>query len=108
MNKYTMNLLVFLLITGPGLILSVHAALCDPSIAPCHLGSCMPCNLGKKQPVKQDDCTNPNGCPEVTIVKIEPPASEFKFIPQSPFIKPPTTCIFCFWNMNGFFWYYNK
>ncbi|CAI6354897.1 unnamed protein product [Macrosiphum euphorbiae] len=107
MNKHTKNLLVFLLITGPGLILSVHAALCDPSIAPCREGSCMPCNLGKKQPVEQDDCTEPNGCPEVTMVKMEPPASVFEFRPQSRFTKPPTTCLFCLFNWNGFFWYYN-
>lgn len=87
---------------GPGLILSVHAALCDPTIAPCHVGSCMPCNLEKKQPVEQNDCKNPNGCHEVTVVKIEPPLPDLLLIP-----RPPTTCYFCFWNTNGFFWYRN-
>jgi len=85
---------------------SVHAALCDPSIVPCGKGSCMPCNLGKRQPVEQNDCNDPNGCPEVTNVKIEPPFTEYAIRRYAtPFLQPPTTCLFCFWNMNGFYWY---
>lgn len=104
-NSLMITLLLYYNI-GPGLILSVHAALCDPAIAPCNVGSCMPCNLRKNQPVEQDDdCTNPNGCPEVTMVKIEPPVPDFSTMRRPPFIQPPTTCLFCFWNMNGFYWY---
>lgn len=91
---------------GPGFIVSVHAALCDPSIAPCGVGSCMPCNLEKKQPVEQNNCNDPKKCPEVSKVKIEPPFEEYA-IRRPPFFRPPTSCLFCFWNMNGFYWYNN-
>ncbi|XP_022164945.1 uncharacterized protein LOC111029976 [Myzus persicae] len=102
MNNYTKYILAFILITGPGLIVSVHAALCDPMIAPCGVGSCMPCNLGKKEPVEQNDCTDSNGCPEITKVKIEPP-----FVEYAPLYQPSAKCLLCFWKINGFFWYNN-
>ncbi|KAF0767534.1 polyubiquitin-like [Aphis craccivora] len=61
-----------------GLNNSTRAAVCNRTIDRCLPGSCLPCDLEKKkpQPVDKDDCTNPNGCPDVIIEKIKPPSKE--------------------------------
>ncbi|CAI6352634.1 unnamed protein product [Macrosiphum euphorbiae] len=86
----TKYLLVLILITGPGLSSPVHPPLCNPEFGPCEVGS---------WEIEENDCTEPNGCPVS-----EPPATEYQNR-LSPFIHPPTTCMFCFWNMNPFYFY---
>ncbi|XP_025191305.1 uncharacterized protein LOC112591641 [Melanaphis sacchari] len=104
MGKFKVYLLVFLLITGSRLNTSARAALCDPMIKPCLTGSCMPCDFKKEQSIDEDDCMNPNGCPEVTKIKLEPPSSDLLMRQPLLFSNQMTTCLFYFWNMCPFYW----
>jgi len=65
----------------------------------------MPCDLGKKQPVEQNGCTDPNGCKEITKVKIEPPSVAEYVMHKLPVLQPSPKCLLCFWKINEFFWY---
>uniref|UniRef100_A0A2S2P3L1 Uncharacterized protein n=1 Tax=Schizaphis graminum TaxID=13262 RepID=A0A2S2P3L1_SCHGA len=104
MSKFTMYILVFILITGSELNIFARAGLCNPIIGPCSEGSCMPCDLEKKQSVNKNDCMNPNGCPEVTKVKLEPPVPDYLIKPSIILSNPITRCLLCFWNITPFYW----